>query len=75
MGPETGVWERLYINSGYLKYQGDVLVNVDSYSGLIEVFQSGNKTSETFKIFCSQISAILEKMVFKNCRQIVNGVN
>ena len=53
--PEADVWERLHIDWGYVKYQGKILVIVNAGSGCIEAFPTGNRTSETVKIYLSQI--------------------
>ena len=55
--PEAYVWERLHINWGYVKDQGNILVIVDAGSGWIEAFPAGNRTSETVKIYLSQTFA------------------
>ena len=36
--PEAEVWERLHMERGYVKYQGNILVIVDAGSGWIEAF-------------------------------------
>ena len=55
--PEADVWERLHLDWGCVKNQGNILVIVDAGSGWIEVFPEGNKTSETVKFYLSQIFA------------------
>ena len=55
--PEAHVWDRLYINWGYVKDQGNTLVIVDLGSDWKEAFPAGNRTSETVKIYLSQIFA------------------
>ena len=55
--PEAEVWERLYMDCGYVKDQGNILVIVDEGSGWIESFPSGNRTSQTVKVHLSQIFA------------------
>ena len=55
--PNADVWERLHMDWGYVKDQGNILVIVDAGSGWIEAFPAGNRTSETVKIYLSQIVA------------------
>ena len=55
--PEADVWERLHMDWGYVKDQRNILVIVDAGSGWIEAFPAGNRTSETVKIYLSQIFA------------------
>ena len=55
--PEGEVWERLHMNWGYVKDQGNILVIVDAGSGWIEAFSAGNRTSQTVKVYLSQIFA------------------
>ena len=55
--PEADVSERLHMDWGYVKNQGNVLVIVEAGSGWIEVFPSGNRTLETFKTYHNQIFA------------------
>ena len=55
--PEAEVWERLHIDWGYVKDQGNILVIVDAGSGWIEDFPAGNITSQTVKVHLSQIFA------------------
>ena len=55
--PEAEVWERLHMDWGYVKDQGNILVIVDAASGWIEVFPAGNRTSQTVKVYFSQIFA------------------
>ena len=47
----------LHMDWGYTKDQGNILVIVDAGSGWIEAFPAGNRTSETVKIYLSQIFA------------------
>ena len=54
---EADVWERPHMDWGYVKDQGNILVIVDAGSGWMEAFPAGNRTSETVKIYLSQISA------------------
>ena len=51
------VWERLHMDWGYVKDQGNILVIVNAGSGWIEAFPAGNRTSQTVKVFLSQIFA------------------
>ena len=46
---EADVWERLHMDWGYLKDQGNILVIGDADSGWIEAFPAGNRTSEKIK--------------------------
>ena len=55
--PEADVWERLHMDLDHVKDQGNILVIVDAVSGWIEAFPAGNRTSETVKIYLSQIFA------------------
>ena len=57
--PEADVWERLHMDWGYVKDQGNILVIVDAGSGWIEAFPAGNRTSETVETYLSQIVARL----------------
>ena len=43
--PEAEVWERLHMDWGYVKDQGNMLVTVDAGSGWIEAFPAGVRTS------------------------------
>ena len=54
---EAEVWERLHMDWGYVKDQGNILVIVDAGSGWIETFPAGNRTSQTVKVYLSQIFA------------------
>ena len=51
------VWERLRMDWGYVKDQGNILVIVDAGSGWIEAFPARNRTSQTVKVHLSQIFA------------------
>ena len=42
--PEADVWERLHMDWGYVKDQGNILVIVDAGSGWIEAFPAVNRT-------------------------------
>ena len=53
--PEADVWEHLHKNSGYAKDQGTILVIFDAGLGWTEAFPAGNRTSETVKVYLSQI--------------------
>ena len=55
--PEADVWERLLIDWVYVQEEGNILVTVDAGSVWIEAFPEGNRTSETVKIYLSQIFA------------------
>ena len=55
--PEAEVWERLHMDWGYVKDQGNTIVIVDAGSGWIEAFPAGNRTSQTVKVYLSQIFA------------------
>ena len=74
--PEADVWERLHMDWGYVKDQGNILVIVDAGSGWIEAFPAGNRTSETVKIYLSQIFArfgIPKTLVSDNGPESVSG--
>ena len=55
--PEAEVWERLHMDWGYVKDQGNILVIVYAGSGWVEAFPAGNRTSQTVKVYLSQIFA------------------
>ena len=74
--PEADVWERLHMDWGYVKDQGNILVIVDAGSGWIEAFPVGNRTSEKVKIHLSQIFArfgIPKTLVSDNGPEFVSG--
>ena len=74
--PEADVSERLHMDWGYVKDQGNILVIVDVGSGWIEAFPAGNKTSETVKIYLSPIFARLgipKTLVSDSGPQFVSG--
>ena len=74
--PEVDVWERLHMDWGYVKDQGSILVTVDAGSGWMEAFPAGNRTSETVKIYTSQIFArfgIPKTLVSDNGPEFVSG--
>ena len=74
--PEADVWERLHMDWGYVKDQGNILVIVVAGSGWIEAFPAGNRTSETVKIYFSQIFArfgIQKTLVSDNGPEFVSG--
>ena len=74
--PEADVWERLHMDWGYVKDHGNILVIVDAGSGWIEAFPAGNRTSETVKIYLSQIFArfgIPKTLVSDNGPEFVSG--
>ena len=61
---------------GYVKDQGNILVIVEAGSGWIEAFPAGNRTSETVKIYLSQIFArfgIPKTLVSDNGPEFVSG--
>ena len=61
---------------GYVKDQGNILVIIDAGSGWIEAFPVGNRTSETVKIYLSQIFAsfgIPKILVSDNGPEFVSG--
>ena len=51
--PKADVWERLHMDWGYIKDQGNIIENVDEGSGWIEAFPAGNRTSETVNVYLS----------------------
>ena len=55
--PEAEVWEKLYMDWGYIEDQGNILVIVDAGSCLIEAFPAGKRTSQTVKVHLNQIFA------------------
>ena len=74
--PEADVWERLHMDWRYVKDQVNILVIVDADSGWIEAFPAGNRTSETVKIYLSQIFArfrIPKTLVSDNGPEFVSG--
>ena len=74
--PEADVWEKLPMDWGYAKDQGNILKVVDGGSGWIEAFPAGNRTSETVKIYLSQIFArfgIPKTLVSDNGPEFVSG--
>ena len=76
MWPEADVWEGLYMDWGYVKDKGNILVIVDVGFGWIEAFPAGKRTSETVKVYLSQIFArfgIPKTLVSDNDPQIVRG--
>ena len=54
--PEAEVWERLHTDWGYVKDQGNVLVNAGS--GRIEAFPAGNRTSNSEGVLESNLCKI-----------------
>ena len=73
---EADVKERLHMDWGYVKDQGNILVIVDAGSGLIEAFPAGNRTSETVKVYLSQIFArfgIPKTLLLDNGPEFVRG--
>ena len=74
--PEADVWERLHMDWGYVKDQCNILVIVDAGSRWIEAFPVGNRTSETVKMYLSQIFArfgIPKTLVSDNGPEFVSG--
>ena len=74
--PEADIWERLHMDWGYVKDPGNILVIVAAGSGWIEAFPAGNRTSETVKIYLSQIFArfgISKNLVSDNGPLFVSG--
>ena len=74
--PEAEVWERLHMDWGYVKDQGNILVIVDAGSGWIEAFSAGNRSSQTEKVYLSQIIARFETprtLVSDNCLEFVSS--
>ena len=68
--PEAEVWERLHMDWGYVKDQGNVFVIV-----LFLAFHARNRTSETLKVYLSQIFARfgIPKTSSDNGPEFVNG--
>ena len=64
--PNDDVWERLHMDGGYVKDQGNILVIVDAGSDWIEAFPAGNRASETVKIYLSQIFVLVKIRNTKN---------
>ena len=74
--PEADDWERLHIDWGYAKDQGNIIVIVDAVSGWMEAFPAGNRTSETVKVYLNQIFArfgISKTLVTDNGSKFVSG--
>ena len=74
--PEADVWERLHMDSGNVKDQGNILIIVDAGSGWIEAFPAGNRTSETVKVYLSQLfarSGIQKILISDNGPEFVSG--
>ena len=74
--PEADVWERFHMDWGYVKDQGTILVIGDAVFAWREAFPAGNRTSETVKIYLSQIILRLEIpkiLVSYNCPEFVRG--
>ena len=55
--PEAETWGKLHTDWGYVKDQGNIVVIVDAGSRWIEAFPKGNRTSQTVKVYLSQIFA------------------
>ena len=61
---------------GYVMDQGKILVIFDAGSGWIDVFQAGNRTSKTVKLYLSQILTkfgIPKTLVSDNGSEFVSG--
>ena len=58
--PQADIWEKLHMDWVYVKDQGNILVSVEAGFGWIEAFPAGNRTSETVKVYLSQIFARFE---------------
>ena len=74
--PEGDVWERLQMEWGHVKDQGNILVIVEAGSGWIEAFPGGNRTLETVKVYLSQIYArfgMPKTLVSDNGPELVSG--
>ena len=74
--PEADDWERLHMNRGYVKDQGNILVIVDAGFWLDRSFPTGNRTSETVKLNLSQIFArfgIAKTLVSDNGPEFIRG--
>ena len=74
--PEAEVWERLHMDWGYFKDQGNILVIVHAGSGWIEAFPAENRTSQTVKVHLSQVFArfgIPRILVSDNCPEFVSS--
>ena len=72
--PEANVWERLYMDWGCVKDQSNISVIVDAGSGWIEAFPAGNLTTESVKVYLSQIFTrfrIPKTLVSNNCHEFV----
>ena len=69
---EADFWERLYMVWGYVKDQGKILVIVDADSGWVEASPAGKRTSETVKVYLSQIFGIPKTLVFDNGPEFVS---
>ena len=55
--PDAGVWERLHIDWTFVRDQGNIFVIADAGSDRIEDFLAGKRTSETVKVYLTQIFA------------------
>ena len=74
--PEAEVWERLHMDWGYAKDEGNILVIIDAGSGWIEAFTAGNRNSQTVKVHLSQIFAsfgIIRILVSDNSPEFVSS--
>ena len=74
--PEADVWERLHMDRGYVKDQSNILVIADAGSGWTKSFPAGNRTSETVKVYLSQMfgrSGKPKTLVSDNGPEFVSG--
>ena len=74
--PEANVGEQLHMDWGYVKNQFNILVIVDTGSGWIESLPARNGTSETVKIYLSQIFLKFEiprNLASDICPKFVSG--
>ena len=58
--PEADVWERLYLDWGYVKNQGNILIIVDAVSGWINFSPLENRTYEKVKVYFNKSLRDLE---------------
>ena len=57
--PEAELWEKLHMDWGYVKDQGNILLIVDAGSGWKEAFTATIRASQTVKVHLSHIFARL----------------
>ena len=62
--PGADVWDRLHMDWGNDKNQGNILVIVQAGSGRIEAFPAGNRTSKTDKFILVKSSQDSEYQKF-----------